>query len=220
MEQGEVIGALADGGTYRATSYLVELRDAGGNVTATLDANEIAGIQRRDRTVVIRRRSGASVVVEAASLEDAGRLESAIRAAVPAIARAGGGGRGLGCFLIGCLVLLVVTIGAAAVIGFVVFRGVSSLAEESDYTIRVSGTAGTSFSGTYAVVSLAGDSVAQTVTGSVPTEYNAGRGNLVTVTFEKGPGPGTLRVEILKGGRVVGTSETSEPFGSLELLAR
>lgn len=93
MEQSEVIGALADGGTYRATSYLVELRDAGGNVTATLDANEIAGIQRRDRTVVIRRRSGASVVVEAASLEDAGRLESAIRAAVPAIARAGGGGR-------------------------------------------------------------------------------------------------------------------------------
>lgn len=220
MEQGEVIGTLADGGTYRATSYLVELRDVDGNVTSTLDANEIAGVQRRDRTVIIRRRSGPSVVIEAAGLEDAGRLESAIRAAVPAVAKAGGGGRGLGCFLIGCLVLLVVGIGTAAVIGFVAFRGVSSLAEESDYTIRVSGTAGTPFSGTYAVVSLAGDSVAQTVSGSVPAEYNAGRGNFATVTFEKGAGSGTLRVEILKGGRVVGTSETSAPFGSVELVAR
>lgn len=220
MEQGEVVGALADGGTYRATSYLVELRDTEGNVAATLDVNEITGIQRRHRTVVIRRLSGPSLVVEAASLEDAGRLESAIRAAVPALARAGGGGRGRGCFLIGCAVLLVVVAVAAAGIGFFVFRGVSSLAEESDYTVRVSGTAGTSFSGTYAVVSLAGDSVAQTVTGSVPAEYNAGRGNFVTVNFEKGAGSGTLRVEILKGGRVVASSETAAPFGSLELVAR
>jgi hypothetical protein len=100
----------------------VELTDASGNVIQTIDANEIAEVRRAGQRVTLKRRKGRDVAIEAASLDDAGRLELALRssggAAQPVAVKKGGG---IGRFaLIGCgglLALAVIAIALVAVAG-------------------------------------------------------------------------------------------------------
>ena len=121
MNQQEITGRLANGGWYRATNYGVQVTDEAGTLTQEIEVNDIRQVRRDGRIVTIRRRKGGDVVLEGASIEDAGRLEGALRgpaapaAAAQAVKKRGGIGR---VFLIGCggligLVVLVVVIASA-----------------------------------------------------------------------------------------------------------
>ncbi len=119
MEQQEISGALANGAHYRATSYLVEIVGPNGETT-TIDANEIKEVQRKGQQVTIKRRKGKDVVLEAASLDDAGRLETLLRQRSAVALAAKGGGAG-GIFKWGCLgtlaVIVVIVVVAVATSG-------------------------------------------------------------------------------------------------------
>jgi hypothetical protein len=81
---------------------------------------------------------------------------------------------------------------------------------ESDYQIKVTGTPGVNFKGTY---TLPGSSIKPVqVNGTVPAEYKV-KGITVICIFNKTVAKGTLKLEILKDKKVIDASETSEPFG-------
>ena len=83
---------------------------------------------------------------------------------------------------------------------------------ESDFTIKVSGTSGLEFSGSYMVVASGGQSTSKSVDGIVPAQYTV-RGEIVSCSFQKQTEFGILRIEILKGSKVVSQSETSAAYG-------
>jgi hypothetical protein len=96
---------------------------------------------------------------------------------------------------------------------------VSGKAGASDVVVRVSGTQGTSYSGTYGTARKV-QTVSATTLGSEPTDYELGvieeEAGVVNATFTKGePGRETLRVEVLVDGEVVTTSETTAELGSV-----
>lgn len=99
MGLSDVTGSLASGGRYRATGYLVEITDASGQIIASLDTNNLSGVQRTGDVVTLQRIGDTQVTVTAASLEDAGRLEQSVRASIavrqasPAPQQGGGGFR-------------------------------------------------------------------------------------------------------------------------------
>jgi hypothetical protein len=82
----------------------------------------------------------------------------------------------------------------------------------SDYTVKVSGTPGLSFSGSYMVVTASGKSESKSVDGKVPQSYQLS-GSIVSVSFQKQSESGVLEVQILKDGRVVSASDTSAAYG-------
>lgn len=85
---------------------------------------------------------------------------------------------------------------------------------ESDYIIKVTGTPGVNFKGTY---TMPGTSIKPVQSnGTVPAEYN-GKGITVVCVFRKTDAKGTLKVEIVKDKTVVDSSETSEPFGVVSM---
>lgn len=89
----------------------------------------------------------------------------------------------------------------------------------SDFTIRVTGTPGTTFTGTYMAMQADGTSNSHSVEGTTPTEYTV-KANTVSVVFQKKAEAGTLRVEVLKGGQVVSESETTAAFGIAQVATR
>lgn len=91
-------------------------------------------------------------------------------------------------------------------------------AGNSAFTVRVSGTAGTQFSGTYSLKS-ASQNEGYPVSGTVPAEYKATTETL-SARFQKQGGPGTLKVEIIKSGEVAATSETDAPDGTVSAATR
>jgi hypothetical protein len=82
----------------------------------------------------------------------------------------------------------------------------------SDFTIKVSGTAGLNFSGTYMVTAPTGKSVSKSVDGVVPAQYKI-TGSIVSLSFQKKAESGILKVEIIRGGRVVAETQTSAAYG-------
>jgi hypothetical protein len=82
----------------------------------------------------------------------------------------------------------------------------------SDYTIRVTGTDGSEFSGSYMLVTADGQSQSKTVDGVVPAEYRC-RGSIVSTTFQKQAEGGRLKVQIFKGSQLVNESETTAAYG-------
>ena len=90
---------------------------------------------------------------------------------------------------------------------------------ESDFVIKVSGTSGLEFSGSYMVTMAGGESVSKSVDGIVPAQYTV-RGTIVSCAFQKQSEAGTLRVEIAKGGKVVSESETSAAYGVVSVATR
>src|ERR1041384_2944598 len=102
MNQQEVSGSLADGCRYRATSYMVEITDATGTVIETVDVNDITSVTRRSLSIAIRRRGAKDLMLLAATLEDAGKLEQALNASREGAGRKTKGGGSLilkGCAL-------------------------------------------------------------------------------------------------------------------------
>jgi hypothetical protein len=85
----------------------------------------------------------------------------------------------------------------------------------SEYTINVTGSDGLEFSGSYMVVSTNGASKYEPVDATVPATYKF-MGNVVTIDFQKKVTGGTLKVEIIKNGNVVNTSETTAEYGIIK----
>lgn len=85
------------------------------------------------------------------------------------------------------------------------------LPESHDFTIRVTGSKGVKFSGSYMVIGD-GKSVSKSVENTVPTEYRV-KGQIVSVSFQKQIALGKLGVEILRGGQSVANAETTAEYG-------
>ena len=83
---------------------------------------------------------------------------------------------------------------------------------DTDFTVKVSGTEGLKFNGSYMITTTEGKSESKSVDGTVPTEYTM-KGNIVSVSFQKQTDAGDLKGEILQGNKVVAQSETSAAYG-------
>jgi hypothetical protein len=108
-------GELRDGGSYRATSYSVELRNANGSIRETIDANDIRTVRRNQNDVVIQLKRGQPITVQAASLDDAGRLTSRLQSSGTGQETRQRGGTAGKVAKYGCLMPLIV-VGALVVI--------------------------------------------------------------------------------------------------------
>jgi hypothetical protein len=114
--------------------------------------------------------------------------------------------------------------GSLAVIGMVILlvmvglgpgctgSGTAPGLSEADFTIRLSGTDGMQFQGSYRVVNAAGSSTSQSVSGTLPAQYQV-RGRHVSANFQKQAEAGSLKVEIVRGSQVLARSETTAPYG-------
>lgn len=87
---------------------------------------------------------------------------------------------------------------------------------EASYTVKVTGSEKLKFSGHYSFVGMGGIPKPVRVDAVVPLEYK-GKGIAVACVFRKTTPDGTLKVEILKDGKAVSTSETEQPFGVISL---
>jgi hypothetical protein len=108
--------------------------------------------------------------------------------------------------------LLFLLIGIITLVGCVqVYKAV-----ESDFIIKVSGTKDLKFSGHYSFVAAGSTPVPQNVEGTIPSEYQ-GKGVLALCLFRKTTIEGSLKVEILKGEKVLVEGETAVPYGVVSL---
>jgi len=82
--------------------------------------------------------------------------------------------------------------------------------ETHPFTIRVEGTPGTRFEGSSRAVQRDGSNAVDTLTGVVPARYEA-VGNIVSVTLRAEGAPGSVRVEVLRDGRVVARGASGGP---------
>ncbi len=89
-------------------------------------------------------------------------------------------------------------------------------AVESGFTIKVSGTKDIKFKGHYSFVTTGSVPIPQNVEGIVSTEYQ-GKGAMALCLFRKTGLEGSLKVEILKGEKVVVEGETAVPYGVVSL---
>ena len=87
---------------------------------------------------------------------------------------------------------------------------------ESDLKISVTGTPGLKVSGHYAFVATGEVPKPQNVEGTVPVEYQ-GKGLTALCLFRKTSADGTLKVEIIRDGKVIAASETQVPQGFVSL---
>jgi hypothetical protein len=88
----------------------------------------------------------------------------------------------------------------------------------SRFNIRVSGTIGLEFSGSYLMVMSNGQSASESVNGTVPYEISVTGINGITmsrvsVQLQKQTEEGTLKVEILKDDEVIASSNTTAAYG-------
>ncbi len=94
-----------------------------------------------------------------------------------------------------------------------------SVASDSVFTVKISGTGGLRFSGTYMTITSGGESSSATVEGTVPAQYTT-QGQIVSCVFQKQSEFGTLRIEVVKEGKVVSQSETSAAYGAVSVATR
>ena len=97
------------------------------------------------------------------------------------------------------------------VLGIITFL-LAGCNRDSAFDIKVSGTLGLEFSGSYMVVTVDGQSTSKSVDGTVPAQYSV-IGIIVSVVFQKQAEEGTLKVEILKDDQVIASSETTAAYG-------
>ena len=86
----------------------------------------------------------------------------------------------------------------------------------SDFTIKVYGTEGLKFSGHYSIVGTRTLPEPVNAHGVIPMEYR-GRGTIALCNFRKLTDEGSLKVEILKDGKIISESETSISYGFVSL---
>lgn len=90
---------------------------------------------------------------------------------------------------------------------------------ETVFVIKVTGTTGLKYSGSYGVYDRTGQSTSKSVDGTVPASYVA-RGNIVSVYFQKKTQAGSMTVQILKDDRVVNSSFTTAEYGVVTLATQ
>jgi len=130
--------------------------------------------------------------------------------------------------LISILALVLVPIGCAD-IGSMIKDTIEEALEglTSTYTIKVGGTAGLNFSGEYVVMSAAYDpdtyvvfsSDSYDVSGNISKQYTVEDAISVGRMFQKKAGNGTLEVGIWKGGELIDSDETMDPWGAILVTA-
>lgn len=84
--------------------------------------------------------------------------------------------------------------------------------DKAKFSVQVSGTTGTAFTGSYMTVTVDGKSVSKSVEGTVPASYDLD-GSIVSVSFQKKTESGKLAVKIMKGDKVAAESETEAAYG-------
>lgn len=124
----EVLGTLASGGSYRASSQLLEIRTPTGEVAASFDTRLFNSISRQDRTITIGRLNNSSINVTTSTLQEAEALEQMLGARIAAPVSAPPSSEtsltGNPIFKWGCIgALVVVGLGAICLIaGLLLFR--------------------------------------------------------------------------------------------------
>jgi hypothetical protein len=103
-------------------------------------------------------------------------------------------------------------------IAIIIFGGCAEIykAVESDFVIKVSGTKDLKFNGHYSFVAAGSTPVPLNVEGTVPIEYR-GKGVMALCLFRKTIIEGSLKVEILKGEKMVAEGESAVPYGVVSL---
>lgn len=97
------------------------------------------------------------------------------------------------------------------------FSGCSDMKDmESDLTIKVTGTDGLKFSGHYSFAGTGAVPKPENVSGMVPAEYK-GKGVVAACLFRNTSGPGALKVEILRDGKMISESAVDTPYGVVTL---
>jgi hypothetical protein len=86
----------------------------------------------------------------------------------------------------------------------------------SDFTIKVDGTEGLKFKGHFAITETPANPNLRNVEGKVPAQYK-GKGLMALCLFRKTAPAGSLKVEIIKGEKVVTQGETLIPYGVVSL---
>ena len=130
--------------------------------------------------------------------------------------------------LISILALVLVPIGCTD-IGSMIEDTIEDALEglRADYTIDVGGTAGLNFSGRYVVVTAAYDpdtyvvfsSDSYDVSGNISKQYTVEDAISIGGMFQKQAVNGTLEVEIWKGGDLIDSDETTNPWGAVLVTA-
>jgi hypothetical protein len=133
---------------------------------------------------------------------------------------------------ISILALALLPIGCIDIMGMI--KGVTDVTIEevlkaltSTYTIKVDGTDELNFSGEYMVVTTDFDTENRVafssdpipVEGQVPKQYRVTDATAVAVMFQKQDEEGTLRVEIWKGGDLIDSAETTDPWGAVLVMS-
>lgn len=98
-------------------------------------------------------------------------------------------------------------------------KATTSAPGEPAFVVKVTGTAGTAFTGSYMIVTADGKSVSKSVEDTVPAEYPLD-GVMVSTTFQKKGESGTLKVEIFKGDKSVAESDTNAAYGVVTAASR
>jgi hypothetical protein len=133
---------------------------------------------------------------------------------------------------ISILALALLPIGCIDIMGMI--KGVTDVTIEevlkaltSTYTIKVDGTDELNFSGEYMVVTTDFDTENRVafssdpipVEGQVPKQYRVTDATAVAVMFQKQDEEGTLRVEIWRGGDLIDSAETTDPWGAVLVMS-
>jgi hypothetical protein len=133
---------------------------------------------------------------------------------------------------ISILALVLLPIGCTDIMDMI--KGVTGVTIEevlktltSTYTIKVDGTDELNFSGEYMVVTtdfdpenrVAFSSDPIPVEGQVPKQYRVTDATAVAVMFQKQDEEGTLRVEIWRGGDLIDSAETTDPWGAVLVMS-
>jgi hypothetical protein len=88
-----------------------------------------------------------------------------------------------------------------------------------NFEIRIGGTAGKPFSGSYMVVAN-GSSNSHSVEGVIPQSYIVQEATMVSAVFQKKSTDGFLTVTVLRDGETVKTEGTSAEYGMVTVATQ
>ncbi len=106
--------------------------------------------------------------------------------------------------------------------GLATFALMPSMDEVPDgclYELRVEGTKGLPFSGSYTTIAADGTTLSTAIAGFVPTTYGA-TGAVVWVDLQKQSDSGVLAVKVLRDCTILGKRATRAAYGAVSLITR
>lgn len=87
MSRPEVTGGLLDGGSYRVTAYSLVLLSPDARVAEELDLDRVREVGRDGNAVSLRLQDGTTRIFTCATIDDAGRLQDALRQHAPPVSQ-------------------------------------------------------------------------------------------------------------------------------------